>query len=341
MRLIEPLSLSFGPEAAALIAAGLGLPFADGGAFATARLMESDGSSRLIRAADLPDDWRPAAAHLASGHPWAGLPAAPCVMGILNVTPDSFSDGGIDRTAADSIARGLAMIEAGAAIIDIGGESTRPGATEVSVQAELDRILPVIEGLRGSGAKISIDTRHAAVMKAALAAGADIINDVTALTHDAASAAILAEAGAPVVLMHMRGDPKSMDRHTSYQDVAVEVTRELAARIAAAEHAGVKRQAIAIDPGIGFAKTHGQSVELLRRLALLSNLGCPILLGASRKRFIGHYSGVADAGSRMAGSVSAALYGISRGVRVLRVHDVAETVQAVKMWTATSARSLI
>jgi dihydropteroate synthase len=253
-------------------------------------------------------------------------------MGILNVTPDSFSDGGLDRTSGESVARGLRMIEAGAAIIDIGGESTRPGAGEVSVGAELDRILPVIEGLRGRGAKISVDTRHAAVMRAAFAAGVDIINDVTALTHDPEAAGVVAAAGAPVVLMHMRGDPGSMDRHAVYQDVAVEVTRELAARIALAEAAGIAREAIAVDPGVGFAKNADQSAALLRRLALLANLGCPILLGASRKRFVGHFSGAAQPSDRLGGSVAAALAGVARGARILRVHDVAETVQALRMW---------
>jgi len=331
MRLIEPLSPSFGAAAAMLLAAGEALPFGDGGAFTVARLIEADGESRLVRAVDLPADWRDLAARLVGGREWAGLTASPCVMGILNVTPDSFSDGGLDRTPAESIARGLAMIGAGAAIIDIGGESTRPGASEVSVAAELDRVLPVIAGLRGQGAQISVDTRHAAVMQAVLAAGAEIINDVTALTHDPGSAAVVAASGAPVVLMHMRGDPGSMDRHAHYTDVAVEVTHELAERIALVERAGIARAAIAVDPGVGFAKDAAHSAELLRRLAVLANLGCPILLGASRKRFVGHFSGASEPSARLGGSVAAALAGLARGARILRVHDVAETVQAVRM----------
>jgi len=330
MRLIEPLSPRFGVEAAALLAAGEAMPFGDGGAFNVARLIEADGSSRIVRAANL--DCR----GLAGGQAWAGLPARPMVMGILNVTPDSFSDGGIDRSPAESIARGLAMIDAGAAIIDIGGESTRPHATEVSVAAELDRVLPVIEGLRGRGAKLSVDTRHAAVMRAVLAAGAEIINDVTALTHDPDAAGVIAETGAPVVLMHMRGDPGSMDRHASYTDVAVEVTRELANRIALAEQTGIARSSIMVDPGVGFAKNAAQSAELLRRLALLANLGCPILLGASRKRFVGHFSGAGEPSRRLGGSIAAALAGVARGARILRVHDVPETVQALRMWLSVS-----
>jgi len=334
MRLIEPLALSFGVEARELLATGMALPFGDCGAFLAARLIEANGSGRVVRAVQFPEDWQAEAARLIGGREWAGLPARPQIMGILNATPDSFSDGGVDRSPADSVARGLAMIEAGATIIDIGGESTRPGASETSIQAELDRVLPVIEGLRGRGAKLSVDTRHATVMLAVLAAGADIINDVTALTHDPDALKVVAEAAAPVVLMHMRGDPESMDRHARYDNVAVEVTRELADRIAIAERAGVAREAIMIDPGVGFAKNAAHSAELLRRLATLANLGCPVLLGASRKRFVGHFSGVGEPSARLGGSVAAALAGVTRGARVLRVHDVPETVHALRVWQA-------
>lgn len=334
MRVIEPLSLSWGRQARDLIAAGVALPFGDGGAFAVARLIEVDESSRLVAAGDLPADWRWEAARLAGGRPWAGLPAEPLVMGILNVTPDSFSDGGSDRGVADSVARAEAMAAAGARIIDVGGESTRPRAAFVAEQEELDRVVPVIEGLRGIAAKISIDTRRAAVMRAALAAGADIINDVSGLSFDPAAGRVAAETGAPVVLMHMRGDPMTMDRHTDYADVAGEVTRELTTAVAAALAAGVRREAIMLDPGVGFAKTDAQSAELLNRLAMLANLGCPLLLGASRKRFIGKFSGVDAARDRQAGSVAAALAGIQRGARIVRVHDVAATAQAIRVWRA-------
>lgn len=171
-------------------------------------------------------------------------------------------------------------------------------------------------------------------MRAALAAGAAIINDVSALSHDAGAAGVVSEAAAPVILMHMRGNPATMDQHTRYDDVAVEVTLELAARIDAAERAGIGRGAIMVDPGIGFAKSHAASAELLRRLGVLANLGCPILLGASRKRFVGQFSGVEAASSRLAGSIAAALAGVARGARILRVHDVAETVQALRLWRA-------
>ncbi len=334
MRLIEPLTLSFGARAAAMVAAGVALPFGDGGAFAVARLFDDRRLVGVVRAGDLAADWVDVAARLIGGREWAGMAALPAVMGILNVTPDSFSDGGIDDSVAASVARGLAMVEAGAAIIDIGGESTRPGAAEMPVQQELDRLLPVIEGLRGCGAKISVDTRHAKVMRSVLMAGADIINDVAALAHELDAAETVAELNAPVVLMHMRGDPSSMERLGHYDDVAVDVTEELALRIDMAERAGVARHNIMVDPGVGFAKNAALSMELLNRMAILANLGCPILLGASRKRFVGQYTEAARPEARLGGSVAAALAGVARGARVVRVHDVAETVQALRLWEA-------
>lgn len=262
------------------------------------------------------------------------MPPRPVVMGILNVTPDSFSDGGRHWAADQAIAAGRRMTDEGAVILDIGGESTRPGAAATPPEEEQRRILPVIAALADAGAIVSVDTRNAVTMAAALDAGATIINDVSALQHDPASLGLVAARGCPVVLMHMRGTPATMNSLTQYSDVVAEVAEELAARIAAAEAAGVRRSSIAIDPGIGFAKTGAQNVELLRGLQHLLGLGCPILAGVSRKGFIGVLSGVRDPAERMAGSVAAGLFALSRGACILRVHDVAATVQAVRVWQA-------
>lgn len=253
-------------------------------------------------------------------------------MGVLNVTPDSFSDGGDAVLAARAIEAGRRMIAEGAGILDIGGESTRPGAVPVSPDEEQRRVLPVIAALAGRGVPLSVDTRNAGTMAAALDAGATIINDVSALSHDPAAAALVARHSCPLILMHMRGTPATMMSHAAYDDVVAEVLAELAARIGVAEAAGVARSQIAIDPGLGFAKTAEHNITLLQRLPILLGLGCRVVVGASRKRFIGLLSGVEDAKQRMAGSVAAGLYALSQGATVLRVHDVAETVQAVRVW---------
>ena len=268
----------------------------------------------------------------ASSHEWAGLPPGPVVMGILNVTPDSFSDGGDAMGAAQAIAAGQRMIADGAGILDIGGESTRPGAVPVPPEEERRRVLPVIAALAGRGVPLSVDTRNAGTMAAALDAGAAIINDVSALTHDPAAASLVARRGCPVVLMHMRGTPATMMAHATYGDVAAEVLAELAARIGAAEAEGVARSSIAVDPGIGFAKTAEHDIMMLQRLSILLGLGCQIVVGVSRKRLIAHLSGAGDVKQRMAGSIAAGLYALSRGATILRVHDVAATVQAVRTW---------
>ncbi len=270
--------------------------------------------------------------HDAPGHEWAGLPPGPVVMGILNVTPDSFSDGGETMVADRAIEAGQRMIAEGVGILDIGGESTRPGAASVPPEEEQRRVLPVVAALAGHSVPLSVDTRNAGTMAAALDAGATIINDVSALSHDPAAAALVARRGCPVILMHMRGTPATMMAHAMYGDVAAEVLAELAARIGAAEVAGVARSSIAVDPGIGFAKTDEQNIMVLQRLPILLGLGCRIVVGASRKRFIGQLSGVEDAKHRMAGSIAAGLYALSQGATILRVHDVAATVQAVRTW---------
>ena len=259
----------------------------------------------------------------------------PRIMGVVNVTPDSFSDGGLLRDAGAAVAHGMALADSGADILDIGGESTRPGAEPVGLQQELDRVLPVIEGIRAAGctAPVSIDTRKAAVAKAALAAGATMFNDVSALTYDSGSMAVA--AGAPsVCLMHAQGDPRTMQDDPRYSDVLLDVYDFLELRIAAAVAAGIPRSRIVVDPGIGFGKTIDHNLALLRRLSLFHGLGCAVMLGVSRKRFIGTLSGVAEASRRAHGSVAAGLAGLAQGAQFLRVHDVAETRQALEVWHA-------
>ena len=254
----------------------------------------------------------------------------PQVVGILNVTPDSFSDGGAH---ADPVAAGQTMAADGAAIIDVGGESTRPGATPVWEGDECARVLPAVEGLTRAGTAVSIDTRKAAVMRAALAAGAGLVNDVSALTYDAEAAAVVAAAGCPVVLMHHRGSPETMQQAPRYdRPVLFEVYDWLEARIAAAEAAGIARDRIIVDPGIGFGKTVAHNLQLLNGLALLHGLGCPLMLGASRKRTIGALSNEAPADRRLGGSLALALKGAEQGAQLLRVHDAFETVQAIRIW---------
>jgi dihydropteroate synthase len=271
----------------------------------------------------------------AQGLRWAGFDlGVPRVMGILNVTPDSFSDGGQLSTDETAVVAGRAMLEAGADILDIGGESTRPGAEPVAPDAERARILPVIRTLAEVGAVISVDTRNATTMAAALAAGARIVNDVSALTYDGDAARVVAKHGAPVVLMHMRGTPLTMQDLAGYEDVGAEVAAELVQRIAAAETAGIARAAIALDPGIGFAKTGPQNIALLRNLGPLAALGFPLVVGLSRKGFIGTLTGEPVAARRLGGSIAGAIFALTQGARVLRVHDVAETVQAIRVWRA-------
>jgi dihydropteroate synthase len=259
----------------------------------------------------------------------------PLIMGILNVTPDSFSDGGHFDDPERAIAHARRMAEEGADILDIGGESTRPGAHPVTVDEELERVMPVIEGLAGrTKALISIDTRKAGVMRRALAAGAHIINDVTALTYEPACLEVAATSEAPVILMHAQGDPRTMQSAPHYDDCLLDVCDWLEARIAACEAAGIARERLVIDPGIGFGKTLAHNLELLSGLTLLHGLGVPVLLGASRKSFIGALTGIKDARARLAGSIAAALQGAAQGVQILRVHDVAETRQALAVWAA-------
>ena len=256
----------------------------------------------------------------------------PRIMGVVNVTPDSFSDGGERFDSGRAVADGLAMIEAGADIIDIGGESTRPGAAPVPVEEELRRVLPVVKGLAAQGARVSIDTRWARVMAEAAAAGAAILNDVTALSGDPESLSVAAQSELPVVLMHMQGEPQTMQADPQYEQVSLDVFDYLTERIEACAAAGIPRDRLIVDPGVGFGKTLAHKLRLLNDLALLHGTGCAILLGVSRKSFITKIDGPCEAKERLPGSLAAMLYGIRQGVQIVRVHDVAETRQALAVW---------
>jgi dihydropteroate synthase len=258
--------------------------------------------------------------------------ARPLVMGVLNVTPDSFSDAGAYRHAEAAIEHGLAMVRQGAAFIDVGGESTRPGAAPVSADEELKRVLPVVQALSSSAAIISIDTSKPEVMAAAAAAGAGLINDVRALRAPGALAAAQA-SGCAVCLMHMQGEPRTMQEHPHYRDVVAEVRDFLQGRIEACRSAGIGPQQILIDPGFGFGKTLAHNLTLLRRLAELTQLGVPLLAGLSRKSMLGKLTGRA-AGERIHGSVALAVIAALQGARIIRAHDVAATVDALKVVAA-------
>ncbi|HLP97870.1 MAG TPA: dihydropteroate synthase [Sideroxyarcus sp.] len=258
----------------------------------------------------------------------------PLVMGIVNVTPDSFSDGGRHASTTAAIDHAHRLIEEGADILDIGGESTRPGAATVSEQQELERILPVLEGLRGIAVPVSIDTYKPQVMRAALAAGASLVNDVNALQAPGALEAV-AGSDAAVCLMHKQGEPQTMQQQPRYEDAIAEVCAFLSGRIAAAEAAGIKRERIVIDPGFGFGKTLAHNLELLRGLASFRPLGVPVLAGMSRKSMLGAITG-REVGDRMAASVAAAMLAVQRGAAIVRVHDVRETVDALKILDAVN-----
>lgn len=311
------------------------LPLAGGWLwFSQVEVLRRDGPARVLPVADVPAEVRD---RLSAPRPaFAGVPMdRPTVMGILNVTPDSFSDGGRFTNPEAALAQARAMA-AGAEVLDIGGESTRPGAAEVSVEEEIARTAPVIAAMRGLGAVISVDTRKAAVAQAALAAGAGIVNDVAAMGFDADMAGVVAGAKAPVILMHSIKTPATMQDNPVYDDVVLDVFDFLAERIARAEAAGIARSRIMVDPGIGFGKTVVHNLAVLERLSLYHDLGVPILLGVSRKRFIGTIGGEAVADRRMPGSVAVALAGVAQGAQMVRVHDVAETRQALSLWMAVN-----
>ena len=261
----------------------------------------------------------------------------PQVMGIVNVTPDSFSDGGMHDTLEAAVAHGLQLAREGADLLDIGGESTRPGADEVSVEEELHRVIPVIEQLaKQTSLPISIDTSKPEVMRAAVAAGAGMINDVYALRREGAMDAAAA-LGVPVVLMHMQGEPRSMQEAPDYDEVVGDVHRFLAERLFAAEMSGIAKKNLLVDPGFGFGKNTGHNLQLLAQLERFAELGVPVLAGLSRKRSIGELTGREVVSERVFGSVAAHLVAAQRGAMLLRVHDVAATVDAMKVWNAVAA----
>lgn len=302
--------------------------------FAQVEVLTRDAPPAVVPITQVPD---PVMARLSAPRaPICGLTMDQTrIMGILNVTPDSFSDGGdfTDRDAAVAQARAMAQ---DADILDIGGESTRPGADFVPETAEIARTVPVIDALEqaGVGTPISIDTRKAGVAQATVAAGARLFNDVSALSFDPDSLAVAARLGVPVCLMHASGDPKTMQADPRYSDVVLDVYDYLDARVAAAETAGIDRANLIVDPGIGFGKTAEHNLALLRRISVFHGLGCPVLLGVSRKRFIGTLGHAPEARDRFAGSMAVALDAVRQGVQILRVHDVAATAQALRLHRA-------
>lgn len=256
----------------------------------------------------------------------------PLLVGVLNITPDSFSDGGLFRTVEEAVERGLALVGDGAHVIDVGGESTRPGALPVSLEEERRRVLPVVSALAAQGVIVSIDTRHAEVADAALEHGAALVNDVSGLRH-AAMRHVVARHQVPAVIMHSPvDDPAVMQHHSQYDDVVAAVVGFLQRRIDEAQQAGITK--IIVDPGIGFGKTTQQNLTLLSRLAELTSLGLPVLVGASRKRFVGDVTGVENPSERVVGSVVAHLAALDQGASLLRVHDVRAHAEAIRMWRA-------
>ncbi len=294
-----------------------------GGAY-TDEILPADDAPVLLKPAPLP---------------FAATP--PVIMGVLNVTPDSFSDGGQFFSFEKAVERALHLINGGAAILDIGGESTRPSATPLSPEEEQKRVLPVIKEIapeaKKRGVFISIDTRNASTMEAAIKAGASIINDVTALTHDPRAMKAAAESKLPVVLMHMQGTPETMQKNPTYARVECDIYDYFEERIAACEEAGISKANIIVDPGIGFGKTPAHSAVLLRRASVFHQLSVPLMIGASRKSFIGALAGIDKAQDRLPGSLVAARVAIGQSVQIIRAHDVAETKQAVDFWQALQA----
>lgn len=343
---LRPIGLLCGPPAEASVADRLALPLAGGPiAFTAAVLIEGtprNSNRRLLTARSLAES-RDGDLNIllrrvtAPRPPFAGLALErPLLMGIVNVTPDSFSDGGLYDSTEDAIARAAELTAAGADIVDIGGESTRPGSDTVNEAEEVARVLPVIAGLKGLNAVISIDTRKASVAQAAAKEGAKIFNDVSALTYDPKSLAAAAEEGLSLVLMHAQGEPKTMQDNPRYDDVVLEVFDFLEARIETAEKAGIDRARIAADPGLGFGKTLAHNLALLANVSLFHGLGVPLLIGASRKRFIGGLGQEKEPRAREPGSHAAAIAAAAQGAQILRVHDVAGTRQALEVWRAAT-----
>lgn len=341
---LKPLGLVWGETARAAAKAGAGglLATSDTGFTGVeviwrdaGRVTREQRRYDAIKASDEPEIRQRLAAIEAPRPGVAGLDfALPRVMGIVNVTPDSFSDGGLHARTDGAVAHGRALAAAGATILDVGGESTRPYSEPTPREEEIARAIPVVWALAADGARVSIDTRKPEVMRAAAEAGAAILNDVAALAHAPESLPTAVALGLPVVLMHAQGDPATMQDDPRYDDVCLDVFDWLEARIATCAAAGLPRERIVADPGIGFGKTHQHNLELLGSLALFHGLGVPLLVGASRKGFIGKLTGEPEAGRRVMGSIGAAVASVMQGVQILRVHDVPETVAALSVWHA-------
>ena len=343
-RILNPVGLLTGQSARSALGTGRALPLA-GGPVAFSAVEEirlgRDGTTcgRCLAAAE--------AAAQCSGlmtsltrerEPFAGVAFdRPRLVGVVNVTPDSFYDGGHHSEPQQAIERVHAMIEAGADIVDIGGESTRPGSAPVSAGQELARLLPVVEAVRHLGVPISVDTRRARVMKEAISAGASIVNDVTGLAGDPSALATLAASDASVVLMHMKGTPATMQDAPRYKSAAVDIGFWLASRVMLCREAGIALSRIAVDPGIGFGKTDTHNMDLLDRAALFQSIGCAVMFGVSRKSFIGRIAGVGSPRDRLPGTIAAIMVALSRGVQMHRVHDVGEARQALAVWQALTA----
>lgn len=327
----RPAGLLFGPDARQLIKEGRGASL--GGLSATAYTLvetirrEGQTITRRFETGRLPRETI-VPPFLDAGRP--------LIMGIVNVTPDSFSDGGLNAEEARAIAHGIQLAAEGADILDIGGESTRPGSEGVPVDEELRRVIPVVEALVERGLTVSVDTRKAKVMRAALKSGARWVNDVAALTYDPQAMEAMAEASCPVILMHAQGDPKTMQLSPQYDDVALDVYDWLDARIEACVRAGIARERLVADPGIGFGKSFRHNIDLLRQFTIFHGLGVPLLMGLSRKGFIGALTGEKIAGNRVHGSVGGAIWSALNGAHILRVHDVKATVEALAVAEASA-----
>jgi dihydropteroate synthase len=342
---LRPIGLLYGAAAEAAVGEGLALPLAGGPiAFTAAVLIEGtpqNSNRRLLAARALAESRDKSLKALlsrvtAKRAPFAGLALdRPLLMGIVNVTPDSFSDGGLYDTKDEAISRAAELAAEGAAIVDIGGESTRPGSDPVEEREEASRAMPVIAGLVGLPAVISIDTRKASVAREAAKHGAKILNDVSALTYDPKCLQVAAETGLSLVLMHAQGEPKTMQNDPRYDDVVLEVFDYLEARIEVVRKVGVDLSRIAADPGLGFGKTLAHNLALLANTSLFHGLGVPLLIGASRKRFIQGVAGGEQPRAREPGSHAAAIAAAAQGAQILRVHDVAGTRQALAVWRAS------
>ncbi|MDE0801389.1 MAG: dihydropteroate synthase [Rhodospirillaceae bacterium] len=350
-----PRSISTGAVATALIEAGHALPFSGAGsAYAAVELVIRQGEDIARHTASVTafNPWRQiikselqerlSGLIMAISQPRGGFSDIqmdePVIMGVVNVTPDSFSDGGNHASSDAAVAHAISLAESGAALLDIGGESTRPGASPVDPSIEQKRVIPVVRALAEKSFTVSIDTRNASTMAAALDVGAKIVNDVTALTGDPEAVAEVGKRGASVVLMHMQGNPQTMQVAPEYSNVLVDVFDFLDLRISACLSAGLEINQICVDPGIGFGKSDGGNLDLIDSLGLFQGLGCPVMIGASRKSFIGRLSGEETPTKRLAGSIAAAIAGVIGGAKILRVHDVKETRQALTVWRSLGLR---